>query len=313
MKKKVDYRLVLMGVLIVILIGLIYFYYHEEQMLTDVSGSGQISQESSQIISEAQAEIKTITNTISSSGEIKSALEETIGLHVGYYFSEVYVVENEAIAEGDKILKYTNGTYLTAPYSCVITKLELPEVAEKCSSKHSLTLQAVDNLTMTLQVEEEQLDSVIIGQEVQIAVNVYEDKVYTGYVTKISSTATYTGGSAKFSVIIEFPNDVAIKIGMSASCHLVLEKAENVVAIPIEAIQTQNGKSYVTIIQEDGTTKQTQVTTGIQNDAYIEIKAGLEGTERIQIIQTNSSKSSYSTNSQRSKQEGVSMRMSEGM
>ena len=313
MKKKVDYRLVLMGVLIVILIGLVYFYYHEEQMLTDVSGSGQISQESSQIISEAQAEIKTITNTISSSGEIKSALEETIGLHVGYYFSEVYVVENEAIAEGDKILKYTNGTYLTAPYSCVITKLELPEVAEKCSSKHSLTLQAVDNLTMTLQVEEEQLDSVIIGQEVQIAVNVYEDKVYTGYVTKISSTATYTGGSAKFSVIIEFPNDGAIKIGMSASCHLVLEKAENVVAIPIEAIQTQNGKSYVTIIQEDGTTKQTQVTTGIQNDAYIEIKAGLEGTERIQIIQTNSSKSSYSTNSQRSKQEGVSMRMPEGM
>ena len=313
MKKKVDYRLVLMGVLIVILIGLVYFYYHEEQMLTDVSGSGQISQESSQIISEAQAEIKTITNTISSSGEIKSALEETIGLHVGYYFSEVYVVENEAIAEGDKILKYTNGTYLTAPYSCVITKLELPEVAEKCSSKHSLTLQAVDNLTMTLQVEEEQLDSVIIGQEVQIAVNVYEDKVYTGYVTKISSTATYTGGSAKFSVIIEFPNDGAIKIGMSASCHLVLEKAENVVAITIEAIQTQNGKSYVTIIQEDGTTKQTQVTTGIQNDAYIEIKAGLEGTERIQIIQTNSSKSSYSTNSQRSKQEGVSMRMPEGM
>lgn len=313
MKKKVDYRLVLMGVLIVILIGMVYFYYHEEQTLTEVSGSEQISQESSQITSEAQAEIRTITNTISFSGEIKSALEETIGLHVGYYFSEVYVVENEAIAEGDKILKYTNGTYLTAPYSCVITKLELPEIAQKCSSKHSVTLQAVNNLSMTLQVEEEQSDSLSIGQEAQIAVNVYEDKVYTGYVTKISSTATYTGGSAKFSVNVEFPNDGTIKIGMSASCHLILEKAENVVAVPIEAIQTQNTKSYVTIIQEDGTTKQTQVTTGIQNDAYIEIKTGLEGNERIQITQTSSSKSSSSTNSQRSKQEGVFMKMPEGM
>ncbi|MFR2534836.1 MAG: efflux RND transporter periplasmic adaptor subunit [Clostridia bacterium] len=313
MKKKVDYRLVLMGVLIVILIGMVYFYYHEEQTLTEVSGSEQISQESSQITSEAQAEIRTITNTISFSGEIKSALEETIGLHVGYYFSEVYVVENEAIAEGDKILKYTNGTYLTAPYSCVITKLELPEIAQKCSSKHSVTLQAVNNLSITLQVEEEQSDSLSIGQEAQIAVNVYEDKVYTGYVTKISSTATYTGGSAKFSVNVEFPNDGTIKIGMSASCHLILEKAENVVAVPIEAIQTQNTKNYVTIIQEDGTTKQTQVTTGIQNDAYIEIKTGLEGNERIQITQTSSSKSSSSTNSQRSKQEGVFMKMPEGM
>lgn len=313
MKKKVDYRLVLMGVLIVILIGMVYFYYHEEQTLTEVSGSEQISQESSQITSEAQAEIRTITNTISFSGEIKSALEETIGLHVGYYFSEVYVVENEAIAEGDKILKYTNGTYLTAPYSCVITKLELPEIAQKCSSKHSVTLQAVNNLSMTLQVEEEQSDSLSIGQEAQIAVNVYEDKVYTGYVTKISSTATYTGGSAKFSVNVEFPNDGTIKIGMSASCHLILEKAENVVAVPIEAIQTQNTKNYVTIIQEDGTTKQTQVTTGIQNDAYIEIKTGLEGNERIQITQTSSNKSSSSTNSQRSKREGVFMKMPEGM
>ena len=313
MKKKVDYRLVLMGVLIVILIGMVYFYYHEEQTLTEVSGSEQISQESSQITSEAQAEIRTITNTISFSGEIKSALEETIGLHVGYYFSEVYVVENEAIAEGDKILKYTNGTYLTAPYSCVITKFELPEIAQKCSSKHSVTLQAVNNLSMTLQVEEEQSDSLSIGQEAQIAVNVYEDKVYTGYVTKISSTATYTGGSAKFSVNVEFPNDGTIKIGMSASCHLILEKAENVVAVPIEAIQTQNTKNYVTIIQEDGTTKQTQVTTGIQNDAYIEIKTGLEGNERIQITQTSSNKSSSSTNSQRSKREGVFMKMPEGM
>ncbi len=296
MKKKIDYRLLLIVVLILIFSILAYAYFKPEQAVDMVTTS---QEERNQTVTEANAEIKTITNTISSSGEVKSALEETITLHTGYYFSEIYFEENEAIVEGEKIIKYTNGTYLTAPYACVITQVQLPETGGKCSSQHSITMQSVDSLIMTMQIEEEQLANVSVGQEAQIQVKVLEDKIYSGYITKVSSSATYSGGNASFSVAVEFPNDGLMKIGMSAICSILLEKAEDVVVVPIEAVQTQNGKSYVTVVQENGTSKQIQVITGIQNDAYIEIISGLEGNETVQITENTSSSNRSSNRSQK--------------
>lgn len=301
MKKKIDYRILLIAILILIFSILVYAYFKSEQTVDRITTS---QEESNQTVTEAKVEMKTITNTISSSGEVKSALEETIALHTGYYFSEMYFEENEAIAEGEKIIKYTNGTYLTAPYACVITQVQLPETGGKCSSQHSITMQSVDSLTMSMQIEEEQLANVSVGQEAQIQIKVLEDKIYTGYITKVSSSAISSGGSAKFSVIVEFPNDGLIKIGMSATCSILLEKAEDVVAVPIEAVQTQNGKSYVTVVQENGINKQTQVTTGIQNDAYIEITSGLEGSETVQITENTSSSNRSSSRSQKGIQAG---------
>jgi multidrug efflux pump subunit AcrA (membrane-fusion protein) len=70
-----------------------------------------------------------------------------------------------------------------------------------------------------------------------------------------------------------------------------LEKAENVIAVPKEAIQTANGSSYVVVVNDDGSTENVIVATGISNDAYTEIKSGLNGNETVQYTVTSSSNS----------------------
>lgn len=242
-------------------------------------------------LTQVKAEIKTIVNTISKSGEIKSNTEETLNLHTSYYLSEVYVQENEYIAKGENILKYANGTYLTAPYNLVVTSLNLPEVGSIFTSKHSISVKGTDTLQTTLTVSEDDLDIVYVGQEAQIAIGALNNKVYKGYVTNISTTASYSSNGSKFTVTVEFENDGEILIGMTGRTEVILEKAENVVAVPIEAVETENRISYVTIVNADKTTEQVQVETGISNDAYIEIKSGIKEGDFLQIIENTSSNS----------------------
>lgn len=240
---------------------------------------------------EVAAEIKTIMNTISKTGEIKSNTEENLNLHTSYYLSESYVQENEYIAKGENILKYTNGTYLTAPYNLVVTSLSLPDVGSIFTSKHSISVKGTDTLQTTLTVDEDNLDIVYVGQEAQITISALNNKIYTGYVTNISTTASYSSNGSKFTVTVEFENDGEILVGMTGKTEVILEKAENVVAVPVEAVETENKISYVKVINADKIAEQVQVETGISNDAYIEIKSGVKEGDILQITETTSSNS----------------------
>ena len=70
---------------------------------------------------------------------------------------------------------------------------------------------------------------------------------------------------------------------MSATCEIIIESAENVVAVPIEAIQTSDEGKYVIVVNEDGTTNNVIVETGISNDAYTEIKSGISENTTVEV------------------------------
>ena len=70
-------------------------------------------------------------------------------------------------------------------------------------------------------------------------------------------------------------------------------KAENIVAVPIEAVQTANNQSYVVVVNSDGTTENVNVETGISNEAYTEIKSGLTGNETVQMKETEETSSGF--------------------
>lgn len=66
-------------------------------------------------------------------------------------------------------------------------------------------------------------------------------------------------------------------------------KAENVIAVAKEAVSTSNGKSYVKLKESNGNIKQTEITTGISNDAYTEVKSGLNEGDIVYIEKSISS------------------------
>ena len=157
--------------------------------------------------------------TLKQNSEVKSALVENIEPHASYYLEEIYVEEKQQVKEGDNILKYTNGTYLTAPYDCSVTELNLPEVDGKLLNSHYVQISSNNILSVTINVDESNINKVNVGQEAKINIATLE-KEYTGYVTNVASTAK----DGRFKVTIEFENDGNIKLGMTASCEMEVKE-----------------------------------------------------------------------------------------
>lgn len=290
MKKKNKKKIIVILIIAVILIiGITIFI--------NIKNKEEQSNSSTTQIVEVLASTQTIENTLTSSGQISSSATNKIYLSTSKYFKTMCVEEDDTVLEGENILQYSNGTYLTAEYDCVISSYVVPETGSICTSSNYIEVKNLKDLTMSLSINESEINSVKVGQSVEIKLSADETKTYTGTISKIDAIGTYATSGTTFKATVSFSNDGNVKIGMSASCTVVLEKAENCIAVPITAIQTSGETKYVIVVNEDKTTKNVTVETGISNDSYVQIKSGLSGNETVQTLQTTSSSSSSKRNS----------------
>lgn len=200
---KINFRIPIIIVLIIILCIMNYFYFKNDTL--------NISNNSFDM-SKIQINKKEEKTTLSSTSQVLSATTENINLHATYYFEEVYVEENQLVKKGEKILKYTNGTYLTAPYDLIITKINIPNKDEKCTNNHYIEVSSNNSLKVSLSVDETKISDLSIGKSAKIKISSTSEEV-DGVITKISNTAS----KGKFSVEVEFDNTGDIKIGMTAN------------------------------------------------------------------------------------------------
>lgn len=285
-------KLIILGCLLLAIAGVLIFGHPRN------SGSEEnMSYESMT----ATAEVMTIENTISAEGEVKSVLEEKKVPHATYKLKEIKAAKNQALREGDTILVYTNGAKMTAPYNCVVLDWELPSKNGKLTNGHSVTIAGTDVLQMDLEVDENKILQVDKGDKASVKVNAVGGK-YKGEVSFVSDVGQYGGGTSTFSVSIVFDNDGKVKLGMNGKAKISLDKAKDVIGVPVDAVYEEDGHSYVSVLRgdaaeeasaEDGgdsmdeemeedpgidldAAEQVEVKTGLKGDEFIEIKSGLK-------------------------------------
>lgn len=166
-----------------------------------------------------------------------------------------------------------------------IVELEPSDVKENLNEDQNIINQEVQKkYIITLSIEDRDLDKAQIGQEVEISIKNNDDLVdYLGKVIKINEVLN---NKSTINIEVLNPNDY-IKEKMQAVCTIIIEKAENVVALPIEAIQKdEDNKEYVDIVDVNGLTNKKYITTGISDNYYVEITSGLKVGDRVQIIKS---------------------------
>lgn len=137
---------------------------------------------------------------------------------------------------------------------------------------------------ITLLIEDKNLEKAKIDQETQISIKKDEETLnYLGKVIDINKDV-----NDKSTLIVEITNpDDKLEENMQANCTVIIEKAENVVGLPIEAVQKDDaGRAYANVVQDDGSTKQVYINTGISDDYYVEITSGLNVGDRVQIVKS---------------------------
>lgn len=202
-------KIFLVIILICIISTITFFVGKQIGLNTDVSST-------STTIEEQEVSTRTIAKTLTATGEIATATTEKLTLDTTKYFETMCVEEDDTVKEGENILKYTNGTFLVAPYDCVIIKLNIPSNSGKCTNEHYVSISSVNVLAVQFKVDESKISDISVGKSALIKVSALEEKEFNGYVTKISSTAN----NGSFTVTAEFENDSDVKIGMTATVEL---------------------------------------------------------------------------------------------
>lgn len=200
-----------------------------------------------------------------------------------------------------------NRTTIKAPQSGIISSLSV-EKGERVVGTIQMTgteMMRIANLNaMEVQVEVSENDILKVrsGDEVNVEVDAYVDKVFTGFVTEIANSAANTTSatgtqSLNTDQVTNFivkaridPNSYAgmkssnskypFRPGMSASVDIFTDAAEDVLSIPIQAVTVRENEEKdleeVVFVYEADTARMIAVKTGIQDDDYIQVVEGLE-------------------------------------
>jgi len=233
------------------------------------------SAEDAIVSKEYEVSTQTIKYELTGAGELETSESQTISLSTSKKFSLTCVEVQDVVKEGEPLIKYSDGTYLKAPYDCVVTALSLPTAGSKATSSNYVTVVATNTLVLSISVSEADIEQVSVGQTVEIVPNKDETLTYYGEISYISGVASRSNGYSKFEAKVAFENDGQLKVGMGATCSILLKESEDAKVVPIEAVYQESGAYYVNV--KNGTaTEKREVTIGLSNADVVEIVSGLE-------------------------------------
>ena len=143
-----------------------------------------------------------------------------------------------------------------------------------------LTVDSTENVCVKVSLNKSDLEKVKEGQKAEITI---VGKPYEGTVTRISRSATKNEkGAALVTAEIHIDNpDQDLYLGVDGKVTIQGNKAENVVTVPIEAVNIGKDGSFVYIVDENGMIEKRIITTGLSSAEATEVKEGLDGTERV--------------------------------
>jgi HlyD family secretion protein len=182
-----------------------------------------------------------------------------------------------------------------------------------------MTISDLSKMDVNVDVNENDINRINIGNDSQIEIDAFLGKKFTGQVIEIGSSANVVGTNAdqvtNFTVKVRITaqsyidllkknaeNHSPFRPGLTATVDIQTNHVK-ALSVPIQSVTTRDekkaaakggaapkddkkttstppSKEYVFVLQA-GKVKQVQVTTGIQDDTYIQILTGLKGGEEV--------------------------------
>jgi len=136
-----------------------------------------------------------------------------------------------------------------------------------------------DTMTLTITLDERDLSKVSLGQTAQVKVVALQGEPFEATVTAIGTRGTNNGGNSKFTVELNLPRGEKMLPGMSATASITLTTANDVLTIPVAALNEQGSKTivYTAYNAETGElVNPVTVELGVSDGVNAQILSGLE-------------------------------------
>lgn len=259
---------------------------------------------------------------LASDSELESSNSNYLSTKASYEGAEANVLQSKASLK--EIMDQIYKTTINAPMDGVVTKLNV-ELGERVfgagfsMGTDIMTISDLRNIEAVVDVDENDVVLVSIGDTATIKVDAFKDQEFKGLVSEIGNSAN-TSGLGSQNEVVNF--EVKIKLidpkttlrpGMSCTSDIETETVENILSVPIQSVTTRaedkmkdteiaadgegggndfqqvkevkkekrNKNKEVVFLIKNGKAKKVEVETGLSNDNYIAILDGLEGGEEV--------------------------------
>lgn len=209
-------------------------------------------------------------------------------------------------------------TTISSPLTGTVTKLNVEKGERVLGSGFSqgtnvMTISDLKNMEAIVDVDENDIVNVKLGDTARIKVDAYGDKEFIGLVSEISNSAKTTGTGTQeqvvnFEVKIKIQDaESGLRPGMSCNAVIETETVGSVLTVPIQSVTAKVDESKmeapaeegeavnnkkknhvkkdkpeeIVFIVEGGKVKEVAVTSSISDDNYIVIKTGLKSGQEV--------------------------------
>ena len=178
---------------------------------------------------------------------------------------------------------------ITSPIAGTVIEKKF-EQGDTIDSNNNASEMAViydmSKLEFVMNVDELDIGLIKVGQPVQVVADALQGQEFAGYVSKISIKGNSSNGVTTYPITVTLDEFGALLPGMNVNAEVVLQQAEDVLVVPMNAVSRGN------MLLVEGSEGQPsdlpgytwrQVELGMNDDYYVEIVSGVQEGEKIVI------------------------------
>jgi len=191
-----------------------------------------------------------------------------------------------ADADRERVQDLNDYTHVTAPLSGIIVwryadtgALIQAGTASDTQSLPLVKLSQSSLLRLRLPVPEDAVSYIHEGAEVNVTVDAIH-RTLVGKVARFTRDVSLATGTMETEIDVE-NNDLSLTPGMYANTTLELERMNNVLLIPVQAVIRNGNQTSVLIVDRGGRVQARNVALGMQGTTLVEVKGGLSEGDKV--------------------------------
>jgi HlyD family secretion protein len=164
------------------------------------------------------------------------------------------------------------------------------QVIESNNFNEGTTIASVADIGKMIfvgKVDESEVGKIKVDMPIEITVGAIENKKFTAVLTDIAPKGKTENGAIQFEIKATLTNrdNTFIRAGLSANASVILEKADKVQALKESLVQfdKKTSKPYVEIQTSPQKFQRKDITLGVSDGIYVEVKSGLKTSDKIKV------------------------------
>jgi len=250
------------------------------------------------------------SKALASDSELETVQSNYLSAKASYDAAAANVLQSKAQLR--EVMDILYKTTIYSPMDGIVTQLNV-ELGERVlgsgfsQGTNIMTVADLNNMEAVVDVDENDVVLVSIGDTANVTVDAFGDKIFHGVVKEIGNSAKQTGLGTQeqvvnFSVKVKLIDlDPNLRPGMSCNANIETETVSDVLSVPIQSVTARTDvpvkddstkaeqkeenenemmkskkPKEVVFLVNNGKAKMVLVETGISDDNYLEIKKGVE-------------------------------------